>query len=63
MQLFMDVMKSLEGDEKRPVEEKTFVKELVKTGKFTEEDARKYIKKLQRESAIYESKPGHYNRV
>jgi replicative DNA helicase Mcm len=63
MQLFMDVIKSLEGDEKRPVEEKTFVKELVKTGKFTEEDARKYIKKLQRESAIYESKPGHYNRV
>jgi replicative DNA helicase Mcm len=63
MQLFMDVMKSLEGDEKRPVEEKTFVKELVKTGKFIEEEARKYIKKLQRESAIYESKPGHYNRV
>ncbi|MGQ0795627.1 MAG: minichromosome maintenance protein MCM [Nitrosopumilaceae archaeon] len=63
MQLFMDVMKSLEGDEKRPVEEKTFVKELIKTGKFTEEEARKYIKKLQRESAIYESKPGHYNRV
>jgi replicative DNA helicase Mcm len=63
MQLFMDVMKSLEGDEKRPVEEKTFVKELVKTGKFTEEEARKYLKKLQRESAIYESKPGHYNRV
>ncbi|MDE1766419.1 MAG: minichromosome maintenance protein MCM [Thaumarchaeota archaeon] len=63
MQLFMDVMKSLEGDEKRPVEEKTFVKELIKTGKFNEEEARKYIKKLQRESAIYESKPGHYNRV
>ncbi|MEK6877277.1 MAG: minichromosome maintenance protein MCM, partial [Thermoproteota archaeon] len=59
MQLFMDVMKSLEGDEKRPVEEKTLVKELVKTGKFTDEEARKYIKKLQRESAIYESKPGH----
>ena len=63
MQLFMDVMKSLEGDEKRPVEEKAFVKELVKTGKFTEDEARKYLKKLQRESAIYESKPGHYNRV
>jgi replicative DNA helicase Mcm len=63
MQLFMDVMRSLEGDEKRPVEEKTFVKELAKTGKFTEDEARKYLKKLQRESAIYESKPGHYNRV
>jgi len=63
MQLFMDVMKSLEGDEKRPVEEKAFVKELIKTDKFTEDEARKYLKKLQRESAIYESKPGHYNRV
>ncbi|MEO9307751.1 MCM family protein [Nitrosotalea sinensis] len=63
MQLFMDVMRSLEGDEKRPVEEKAFVKELAKTGKFTEDEARKYLKKLQRESAIYESKPGHYNRV
>ena len=63
MQLFMDVMKSLEGDEKRPVEEKTFVKELVKTTKFTEEEARNFIRKLQRESSIYESKPGHYNKV
>src|SRR6476660_3693060 len=63
LQLFMDVMKSLEGDEKRPVEEKAFVKELIKTDKFTEDEARKYLKKLQRESAIYESKPGHYNRV
>src|SRR6476620_3338944 len=51
MQLFMDVMKSLEGDEKRPVEEKAFVKELIKTDKFTEDEARKYLKKLQRESA------------
>jgi replicative DNA helicase Mcm len=63
MQLFMDVLKSLEGENKTAVEEKLFVKELVKSGKFTEEEARNYIRKMLREASIYESKPGHYNRV
>ncbi len=63
MQLFMDVLKSMEGDNKVSVEEKSFVKELVKTEKFTEEEARNYIRRMLREASIYESKPGHYNRV
>jgi replicative DNA helicase Mcm len=63
MQLFMDVLKSLEGDNKIPVEERTFVKELEKSEKFTEEEARNYIRRMLREASIYESKPGHYNRV
>ena len=63
MQLFMDVLKSLEGDRKMPVDEKTFVEELAKTEKFTEENAREFIRKMLREASIYESKPGHYNRV
>jgi len=63
MQLFMDVLKSLEGDNKEAVEEKMFVKELEKSGKFTEEQARNYIRRMLREASIYESKPGHYNRV
>ncbi len=63
MQLFMDVLKSLEGDNKSPVEEKAFVDELVKTEKFAEDDARNYIRRMLREASIYESKPGHYNRV
>src|SRR5574338_1072224 len=63
LQLFMDVLKSLEGDNKTPVEEKLFVKELSKTGKFTEEEARNFIRRMLREASIYESKPGHYNRV
>jgi len=63
MQLFMDVLKGLEGDNKMPVEEKAFVKELEKTEKFTEEEARNYIRRMLREASIYESKPGHYNRV
>ena len=63
MQLFMDVLKSLEGDSKAPVDEKTFVEELEKTEKFSEDEARTYIQRMLREASIYESKPGHYNRV
>jgi len=63
MQLFMDVLKSLEGDNKMAVEEKLFLKELVKSGKFSEEEARNYLRRMLREASIYESKPGHYNRV
>ena len=63
MQLFMDVMKSLEGDHKTPVDEKQLVEELVKTGKFIDEEAKNFIRKMARDSSIYESKPGHYNIV
>ena len=37
--------------------------ELEKTEKFSEEEARNYIRRMLREASIYESKPGHYNRV
>jgi replicative DNA helicase Mcm len=63
MQLFMDVLKALEGDNKVSVEEKIFVQELEKSEKFTEDEARNYIRRMLREASIYESKPGHYNRV
>ena len=63
MQLFMDVLKSLEGEPKMPVEEKKFMDELVKSEKFTIDDARTYLRRMLREASIYESKPGHYNRV
>ncbi|MFQ6025237.1 MAG: minichromosome maintenance protein MCM, partial [Nitrosopumilaceae archaeon] len=63
MQLFMDVLKSLEGEPKNPVEEKLLVRELAKTGKFTDDEAYNYIRRMMREGAIYESKPGHINRA
>ncbi len=63
MQLFMDILRGLEGDNKVPVEEKTFVKELEKSDKFTEDEARNYIRRMLREASIYESRPCHYNRV
>ena len=63
IQLFMDIIKSLEGEHKTPVDEKQLVEELAKTEKFTEEEAKNFIRKMARDSSIYESKPGHYNRV
>jgi replicative DNA helicase Mcm len=63
IQLFMDIVKSLEGEHKIPVEEKQLVEELAKTEKFTEDEAKNFIRKMARDSSIYESKPGHYNRV
>ena len=63
MQLFMDIMRGLEGEHKHPVEESQLIEELAKTDKFTEDDARGYLRKMQKDSVIYESKPGYYNIV
>ena len=63
MQSFMEILQTLEGEPKKPVEESKLIEELVKTEKFTEEEARNIVRKMVREASIYESKPGHYNRV
>lgn len=62
MQLFMDVLKLLEGENKIPVEEELFVTELIKKN-FTEEEARNYVGRMLREASIYQSRPGYYNRI
>ena len=38
-------------------------KSLVKTEKFTDDEARNIVRKMARDASIYESKPGHYNTV
>ena len=45
--LFLSTIKSLGGNKKRPIDEKILIQELVKTGKFTEKEVKKYIKNLQ----------------
>ena len=60
---FMEVLISLEGEQKSPVLEQTFIEELVKSEKFNEAEAKNYIRKMIREASIYESKPGYYNTV
>ena len=62
LQLFFDVFNALSGTEKNPVEEKALVSELVKSGKFTEEEAKAFITKANRNGTIYEVKSGFYKR-
>lgn len=63
LQLFFNVIRALEGENKKPVEEKLLVTELVKTSRFTEEGARNIIRRMLREASIYESAPGRYNSI
>jgi replicative DNA helicase Mcm len=56
----MEVFNSLSGQDKNDVEEKNFINELAKSGKFTEEEARIFVKKAMQNGQIYERKSGFY---
>jgi replicative DNA helicase Mcm len=58
----LEVLKTLEGADKKPVERKAFKEELVKA-KFSDEDAEKMIRTMFREGMVYESKPGYIRRL
>ena len=58
----MEVLKALEGTEKKPVERRQFKEELLKA-KFSDEDAEKMIRTMFREGMVYESKPGFIRRL
>jgi replicative DNA helicase Mcm len=57
---FMEAFRGLTGAENNDVEDKVLVDELMKTGKFTDEEARKYIQKFNREGQIFERRPGFW---
>jgi replicative DNA helicase Mcm len=57
---FMELFRGLTGAENNDVEDKVLVDELVKTGKFSDEEARKYIQKFNREGQIFERRPGFW---
>src|SRR6476469_9733702 len=54
LKLFMEVFNGISGQDKNDVEEKNFINEIVKTGKFSEDEARTYIKKAMQNGQIYE---------
>jgi replicative DNA helicase Mcm len=58
--LFMEVFNGLAGPDNNEVEDKNLVAELVKTGRFTDEEARVQISKFNREGRIYERRPGFW---
>ena len=61
---FMETIRSLEGETKTPVLEQDLVDELEKSEKFKDEDEiRRFVRKMQQESTIYEPKPGYWNTV
>jgi replicative DNA helicase Mcm len=61
---FMETIRSLEGENKEPVLEQDLVDELIKSDKFKDEDeVRRFVRKMNQEASIYESKPGHWNTV
>jgi replicative DNA helicase Mcm len=57
---FMEIFRGLSGAENSDIEDRVLVDELVKSGKFTDEDARKYIQKFNREGQIFERRPGFW---
>ncbi|MCP8309130.1 MAG: minichromosome maintenance protein MCM, partial [archaeon] len=48
----LDIFKTLEGPQKNPVEGRAFIDELVKTKKFTQEDAQRMLQTLNRSGQI-----------
>jgi replicative DNA helicase Mcm len=59
--VFMDIFKGLAGSDNNDVEEKSLISELVKSGKFSDDnDAKKYIEKANREGQIYERRSGYW---
>ena len=58
--MFMELFRGLTGADNNDVEDKVLVDELVKTGKFSDEEARKYVQKFNREGQIFERRPGFW---
>ena len=58
----LEILKGLEGPDKKPVERRVFKEELVKA-KFSDDDAEKMIRTMFREGMVYESKPGFLRRL
>lgn len=63
LKLFMEIFSSISGEEKNDVEENVFITELVKSGKFSESDAKSHIKKALNDGQIYERKAGFYSKA
>jgi replicative DNA helicase Mcm len=59
----MDVFRQLHGPDKKPVEAKAFVDELVKTGDFSSEEAKRVITTLYKLGQIYEIRSGYYSKI
>src|SRR4026207_965661 len=60
LKMFIEIFNALSGQDKNEVEEKNFINELARTGKFTQDEARTFIRKAMQNGQIYERKSGFY---
>lgn len=58
IKLFIEVFNTLTSQGMNDVGTKNFIDELVKTSKFTEDEARNYVKKAMQNGQIFERKAG-----
>ena len=63
LQMFYDQFNALTGTDKNPVEGKQLIDALVKSGKFTEEEAQSLLTRANRQGIIYEVMSGFYKRA
>jgi replicative DNA helicase Mcm len=60
LKLFIEVFNALAGEDKNDVSERNFIDELIRTGKFSEDEARTYLRKAMQNGQIFERKAGFY---
>lgn len=60
LKMFIEIFNALSGQDRNEVEENNFINELIKTGKFTQDEARTFIRKAMQNGQIYERKSGFY---
>lgn len=60
LKLFIEVFNALSGEDKNDVSERNFIDELIKTEKFSEDEAKTYLRKAMQNGQIFERKAGFY---
>jgi replicative DNA helicase Mcm len=60
LKLFIEIFNALSGEDKNDVSERNFIDELINTGKFTEDEAKTYLRKAMQNGQIFERKAGFY---
>ncbi len=60
LKLFIEIFNALGDGGKNDVSERNFIDELINTGKFTEDEAKTYLRKAMQNGQIFERKAGFY---
>jgi hypothetical protein len=59
LKIFIEIFNALSGQDRNEVSELNFIEELIRTTKFSEDEAKTYIQKAIRNGQIYERESGY----